>query len=726
MGLACRISARRRCRGHAEVQEGARLGLSGADLPHLVVPLDEEAAAEPELAGRKAANLATAKRLGFPVLPGFVITTAACSAISEARTDAPTEGGLPDLVTDSLRQAWSELSDQGRNALVVRSSSPGEDGGKSSMAGQFTSVLGVRSWPEFVAAVTEVIHSARVVVLGGASDGATAPMAVLVQPQLFPAWGGVLFGVDPVTGSTKRLMVAAVRGGPDQLVSGTVDGLRHTLTRRGRLLGTEGDGPERLGRHHRRGLARLAARAGEVFNGHQDIEWAYDEGGKLYLLQSRPVTAVGVAAAAQGPVLGPGPVAETFPDPLAALEADLWLPPLRQALGEAVRLTGAASRRRLGASPVIASVGGRVAADLALLGVDTGDRRSLWSRLDPRPPARRLRAAWRTGRLRAALPGLARDVVRRADEELASVPPPAGLGDEQLLSLLEGSRQALLALHGYEILAGMLSTGGEGASTSAAAALTAVADARAQGLDDETIVARHPVALALVAPAIGARASLPPVVGSIPVADQAGPEDLSTLREQLRLRARWIQELTARVAAELGGRLARRDLLPDGNAVRWLTLDELHHAVEGGQVPDDLDSRAQAPVAAPLPAAFRLTTEGAPVTVRRATRDDGQGAGGGRAQGRVHQGDGDVEAGDILVVRTLDPGLAAVLPKLGGLVAETGSVLSHLAILARELGVPTVVGVPDALSRFEAGSELILDGTTGEVSSVSVGSAAAA
>ena len=69
----------------------------------------------------------------------------------------------------------------------------------------------------------------------------------------------------------------------------------------------------------------------------------------------------------------------------------------------------------------------------------------------------------------------------------------------------------------------------------------------------------------------------------------------------------------------------------------------------------------------------------------------------------------------VLVVRTLEPGLAGLLPRAAGLVAETGSVLSHLAILARELGVPTVVGVSDALERFPSGSTVIVDGSTGEV-----------
>jgi len=66
-------------------------------------------------------------------------------------------------------------------------------------------------------------------------------------------------------------------------------------------------------------------------------------------------------------------------------------------------------------------------------------------------------------------------------------------------------------------------------------------------------------------------------------------------------------------------------------------------------------------------------------------------------------------------VCTLDPALAAALPGLAGLVAETGSTLSHLAILAREFGVPTAVAVHDALRRFPEGTRLVVDGTTGEV-----------
>jgi pyruvate,water dikinase len=56
-----------------------------------------------------------------------------------------------------------------------------------------------------------------------------------------------------------------------------------------------------------------------------------------------------------------------------------------------------------------------------------------------------------------------------------------------------------------------------------------------------------------------------------------------------------------------------------------------------------------------------------------------------------------------------------VIPRLAGLVAETGSPLSHLAILAREHGVATVVGVTGAASRFHSGDIATVDGHEGTV-----------
>ncbi len=74
-----------------------------------------------------------------------------------------------------------------------------------------------------------------------------------------------------------------------------------------------------------------------------------------------------------------------------------------------------------------------------------------------------------------------------------------------------------------------------------------------------------------------------------------------------------------------------------------------------------------------------------------------------------------VEAGDILVAENIDPGWTSVFPLLGGLVTETGGILSHGALLAREYGIPAVMGVRDATKRFETGMVVTLDGSTGQV-----------
>src|SRR5690606_20800394 len=203
------------------------------------------------------------------------------------------------------------------------------------------------------------------------------------------------------------------------------------LSPRGRVLENRGDDPLPIPRPSLRALARLAARAADAFGGPQDIEWAIDREGTLWLLQSRPITTA--TGRARGRLLGAGPLAETFPEPLSRLEADLWLTPLGEGLEQALLLTGTASARILRRSPVVRAVDGWAVADLAHLGAAPVRHRML-RRLDPRPPARRLRAAWRTGRLARALPSLARDVVEQVDRDLAAVPRMDGLSNGDLLA----------------------------------------------------------------------------------------------------------------------------------------------------------------------------------------------------------------------------------------------------------------------------------------------------
>ena len=70
-------------------------------------------------------------------------------------------------------------------------------------------------------------------------------------------------------------------------------------------------------------------------------------------------------------------------------------------------------------------------------------------------------------------------------------------------------------------------------------------------------------------------------------------------------------------------------------------------------------------------------------------------------------------AGDVLVTRQTDPGWAPVFCLVRGLVIERGGMLSHGAIIAREFGLPCVVGIKDATRLIQHGDRLTVDGDAG-------------
>src|SRR6266700_2998956 len=74
-----------------------------------------------------------------------------------------------------------------------------------------------------------------------------------------------------------------------------------------------------------------------------------------------------------------------------------------------------------------------------------------------------------------------------------------------------------------------------------------------------------------------------------------------------------------------------------------------------------------------------------------------------------------VAPGDVLVTRIASPALSHVLPRVAGVVAELGGSTSHLASLARERGIPMVIGVLDATRRIPDGSQVAVDGVAGVV-----------
>jgi pyruvate,water dikinase len=74
-----------------------------------------------------------------------------------------------------------------------------------------------------------------------------------------------------------------------------------------------------------------------------------------------------------------------------------------------------------------------------------------------------------------------------------------------------------------------------------------------------------------------------------------------------------------------------------------------------------------------------------------------------------------LNAGDIIVAEHTDPSWIMILPLAGALVVERGSLLSHAAIVARELGIPAVVAATGALAWLREGERVEVDGSAGTV-----------
>ncbi|MBM3275649.1 MAG: phosphoenolpyruvate synthase, partial [Candidatus Sericytochromatia bacterium] len=71
--------------------------------------------------------------------------------------------------------------------------------------------------------------------------------------------------------------------------------------------------------------------------------------------------------------------------------------------------------------------------------------------------------------------------------------------------------------------------------------------------------------------------------------------------------------------------------------------------------------------------------------------------------------------GEILVTERTDPGWVPLYPSASGLLIERGSLLSHAAVVARELGLPTIIGIRNLIKRVQDGQWVDMDGRSGQV-----------
>lgn len=234
-----------------------------------------------ELAGGKGGRLAKMFQEGYPVPDGFVILS---SAFEKERLDTEAWNKII-LFLNLIRENYAGA------IFAVRSSALSEDSEKASFAGEFETVLSVKTDEDILAAIYTVYrskHSQRVKAYSFVQGiEQSHQIAVVVQLMVESEIAGVLFTADPITGSHKYMEGNYVYGLGEQLVSGEVDAIDFKIFK----PRSNYKGPKTFKKYAAE-LYKLAEKLEKRFAHPQDIEWAVSEG-KLFILQSRPISNLG-------------------------------------------------------------------------------------------------------------------------------------------------------------------------------------------------------------------------------------------------------------------------------------------------------------------------------------------------------------------------------------------------------------------------------------------------
>jgi pyruvate,water dikinase len=272
--------------------------------PTLVRPLDELRAADTLTAGGKAANLGELISGGFGVPKGFVLTTRAYELAAEAAGVEPEDPAgasrrlltydWPDFVEASVRISYRELGD---GPVAVRSSATAEDLPGASFAGQqdtFLDVVGEDAVLRAVRRCWASLWNERAVAYrrANAIDDGVMAMAVVVQRMVDATAAGVMFTADPITGRRHQAVIDAAHGLGDAVVSGKVDPDHYIAdTASGEILERDEKGDQAVLNHAQvRELVELGDKIERYLGSAQDIEFAIDQEGKVWVVQSRAIT----------------------------------------------------------------------------------------------------------------------------------------------------------------------------------------------------------------------------------------------------------------------------------------------------------------------------------------------------------------------------------------------------------------------------------------------------
>ncbi|SEM71868.1 phosphoenolpyruvate synthase [Lihuaxuella thermophila] len=295
--------------------------------------------------GGKGANLGELAKAGFPVPPGFCITTTAyhhfmedwaemdqwldrLNRLNPEQLDEIRAWGqkirdhmltltLSETVKASIIEAWAKLGKD--YAYAVRSSATAEDLPTASFAGQQETYLNVKGEEQLLEAVKKCwasLFTDRAIVyrIKNGFDHKSVSLSVVVQRMVFPEVSGILFTADPVTGHRRTVSIDAGFGLGEALVSGIVTAdlykvrdheiIQKQIAKKEKgVFPLAGGGTEvrELPPEFRQKqalpdqkileLAELGRRIENHYGSEQDIEWCM-EGDDLYILQSRPITSL--------------------------------------------------------------------------------------------------------------------------------------------------------------------------------------------------------------------------------------------------------------------------------------------------------------------------------------------------------------------------------------------------------------------------------------------------
>jgi len=719
-----------------------------------VRPLRDVRLSDAAEVGGKAASLGDLLAAGVRVPEGVVLTA-----------------GVADMTADARRSlVHAGAQDLGRGPFAVRSSGIAEDGAERSYAGIYESVLGV-SADELPAATDRCLASAHGVRVADYEPAGDGRMAVIIQQMITTAAAGVALTADPINGDRRSSVVTAVRGLGEPLVSGAAMGDEWVI---------RGDKatPRRQPEHaiDRRQAIQVASEARRIAGARgtpQDIEWAIDADGTLWILQARPMTALPPDVSWNAPAPGAytrmlrfgewigEPVTPLFESWLLTAMEDRMHALFRELIGQIAPrpyhvvvngwyfysinfLSGGAFLRSLPGMLVTAVRSPRHIAGIFPPTVRHSfpvSERKWREDLQPRYRASVADADQRVETAPVAeLPSLIDDLSKLAGEYFTSIAALSGAAYKLEMNLAQFYRRHLARSLGASHLP--LLAGFEPPADRKRHAIVSLDWWHAPMPLEPTVKPSAQTHRRVVEARQAAEAAAFATLASSPRRHRAFRRLLADAQHLVPIREEQTDELTIawpvmrRAVFRIGKALADRGVIAEPDDVFFLTRAEALDTLRGGRLSPTVD----------VPGRRSLRTEQARLVPPRlvgrvnplleklwdsfprligAVRSNdallsGVPASPGRGTGpvRVIRGAEEfdhLQPGEILVAPLTAPAWTPLFTRAAAVVTDVGSAASHASIIAREYGIPAVVGCGDATARLRTGMRVTVDGTAGNV-----------